>query len=789
MKRLLFFTCLFLFLFSNSLRAQNLTQTIRGTVVDKSLKTPLPGATIILPGSDPIKGSTSDVDGKFRIENVPVGRHTLRVSFLGYNEITIPNLLITSGKETVLTLEMEEKVIQGKMVEVTATTGNMEAGNEQVVSSVTTLKAEQINRFAGSRADPSRMASNYAGVVSGGDQRNDIIVRGNTPSGILWRLEGIDIPSPNHFSFTGNSGGAVSILNNNVLSNSDFITGAFPAEYGNKLSAVFDVKMRNGNNEKREHTIMAGLAGLELMTEGPVSKNGSYLVSYRFFTFDILDKLNVNIGVNGKPEFQDVNFKINLPTKKSGTFTLWGMGGKSHILIEDSKKDTSEWYGQKVYDTDFNSDMFALGLTHSHLIGKKTIGKFSLSSSGSHYHALIERVAKDQSRELDEKYDNLDMQYLTQYNLVHKASARHLFKLGINYRILSFNNENTFFSSKDGQYVDALRESGETGLLQSYGHWQFSITERLTWHSGLFYQKLMLNNSQSLEPRAAISFEPNDKQRIHFAYGLHSQSQQLVYYTYRFFDPATGKYNQSNRNIDLTKAHHFTGGYRRFLTSVLEVKAEAYYQKLFNVPVSLKQNYGWYSMLNVGADYSIFSVDSLVNEGSGHNYGIEFTVERHFEKSWYFLSTLSLFRSRYKGYDQVERPTAFDVGYVSNLLAGKEFKLDEHNKKVLSIDFKITYTGGKPFIPINVDLSKLAGGVVYDLDRVYEPRVRDYFRTDFKAGLNINRKKATHNFYIAADNLFNTQNELTRYWDSGSQTIQTEYQLGLFPYAGYRVNF
>ncbi len=299
------------------------TQTVRGVAYDKNLSTPLGEVSVIIMGTNPLLSTYSDSTGKFKIENVPVGRYDIKIQLLGYKPTLLANQLINSGKETVLEVYMEEE-IEEKEFEIKGERDKAKANNGLITGSVTNLRTEEINRFAGSRSDPSRMASNYAGVAGGGDQRNDIIVRGNSPVGVLWRLEGVDIPNPNHFTSMGSSGGAFCILNNNLLSNSDFLTGAFPSEYGNKTAAVFDVKMRNGNNEKRENTFQLGLSGIEFTTEGPISKKAgsSYMASYRFFTFEALKKLGVSIGANGVPQYQDFTMKVNMPTRKLGTILI-----------------------------------------------------------------------------------------------------------------------------------------------------------------------------------------------------------------------------------------------------------------------------------------------------------------------------------------------------------------------------------------------------------------------------------------------------------------------------------
>jgi hypothetical protein len=791
--RLIFSLIMALLCLNFSANAQQVTQTVRGTVYDKHLQSPLPGVNVIITTTDPQMGTATDENGKFRFDNVPLGRHDIKIMYTGYKETGSANILVTSGKEVILNIEMEEEIENIQEVVIVGQKDKAQANNQLAVVSATNLRTEEINRFAGSRQDPSRMASNYAGVAGGGDQRNDIIVRGNSPIGVLWRLEGVDIPNPNHFTFTGNSGGAFSILNNNLLANSDFLTGAFPAEYGNKTAAVFDVKLRNGNNEKREHTFQVGLNGLEFATEGPISKNSgsSYLASYRFLSFEALNKLGVGFGVNGIPQFQDFALKVNVPTKKAGTFTLWGIGGKSSIYIKDPEQEVDPADPYTFTTDNFSSDMFAAGITNVHTITPKTTGKVILSASGSRIKVVSSKIYDTKPEFFEFDIANTEGQYIANYTLTHKLSRRNLLKGGVIFRSIFYNNSSKYFDDADSLFKQGLDQKGTTELFQSFAHWQFRATEKLTLNSGVYYQRLALNGIQSLEPRFSAAYMLTERDRLSLATGLHSQAQNLVLYQYRFYDDKTGTYNQSNKNVGFTKSVHLVGGYQRSLTKNLKFKTEAYYQHMYNVPVSIShlEGAGVYSILNTGAEYSFYLLDSTVNTGKGRNYGLELTLERYFDKDYYFLTNVSLLRSEYQGADGVWRNSAFNIGYVVNALAGKEFHLDANNRKLLSIDFKVTASGGRRIVPVDVEASLQKGETVYDFDKAYEKQLKDYFRTDLKISYRLNKAKSNHNFFVAADNLLNTQNVLTQDWDNKAKEVKTYYQLGLYPYMGYRVQF
>ena len=341
---LLFGSVLLLFAFNAT--AQDLTQTIRGQVRDIDSQIPLIGATLMLNIGTESMGTVTDLDGKFRFESVPVGRFDLTAHYLGYEPLLLNSLLLTSGKELVLSLDLVESAIAMKEVVVTAQHDKTEALNELASVSARSFSVEETSRYAGSFYDPARMAQNYAGVSvgSGDDLNNEIIIRGNSPTGLLWRLEGIEIPNPNHFGALGNSGGGISMLSSSMLTNSDFYTGAFPAEFGNATSGVFDLNLRKGNNEKQEHALMLGVLGLEVATEGPLNRDAgsSYLLNYRYSTLAILQSLGLNPAGDALPKYQDLAFNINLPTAKMGTFSLFGLGGTNQSYFEPVA-DQQQW--------------------------------------------------------------------------------------------------------------------------------------------------------------------------------------------------------------------------------------------------------------------------------------------------------------------------------------------------------------------------------------------------------------------------------------------------------------
>lgn len=774
---------------SFTVHGQPFSQTIRGTVKDNVLQTPLPGAQIILLETDPLQGAVSDEEGRFSIRNILIGRYDIQISFVGYRPVYLKNIQVISAKETLLDIAMEEEAVSMQEVVVRGT-DKTTPFNENVLTSVQAIRPEEVNRFAGARQDPSRMVSNYAGVVGGGDQRNDIIVRGNSPLGVLWRLEGVDIPAPNHFSVAGNPGGVFSILNNNLLATSDFITGAFPAEYGNRTAAVFDLRLRKGNDEKREHTVQAGLNGLEVGTEGPIgNQGGSYLVNGRFFYTAILDALGVDLGASGIPKFIDGTFKVFLPTKNAGTFNVWAMGGDSQLNNRPSEEDKSEWDDNPVEDDNFGSSMFAMGLSHRVLYGPKTLGKISIGFSGFGSANTQEKVYLNDSSALAEELKFSEKYLSLDYSVDHKFSNKINLKSGLEHKIVSYayNMRQRSEGTTDFEYP-LQEEATESFLSSAYAliNWRPAADWQLIM--GWYGQYVHLNDTRALEPRISAAYALTSRHTLSIAYGMHSQTHPLLYYNWRTTD-STGQYNRANIDLDLQRAHHVVLGYKWLISNDWSFKTELYYQYLYDIPVSTDPDLEYYAYINLGADFNFDGRGNVANQGIGYNTGAELTLERFFDDDYYLLFTASLFDSKFRGAQSNWYNTAFNSNYVFNGLLGKAWALRGRKDKTLSADIRMTYAGNKRYVPIDLEESIAQADEQLIEELAYKKRYPDYLRIDVKINYNINRQKATHQLFIAADNITSYNNILYEYYDSDERKVKTSYQFGVFPYLGYRVNF
>ncbi len=789
-------TTLLLFI-SIIVTAQSGLQTVKGTVIDKESEMPLIGSSVELIVNGEILGTTTDLDGRFYINGVSPGRHAIRVSYLGYESQNIPNIIVSSGKEVILNIGLEESIVALDEVVIKASTPKDKAINEMAAVSARTFSLEEVVRYSGGRNDVSRLVSNYAGVSTADDSRNDIVIRGNSPTAVQWKLEGMAIPNPNHFATLGTTGGPVSALNTNLLRNSDFLTSAFPAEYGNALSGVFDIGFRSGNKDNYETTLqLAAFSGVEAMFEGPLSKNknASFVVSFRNSFVGLANELGIPIGTNATPDYRDLSFKIDLGRTALGKFEIFGIGATSDISFLATETDPNDLFAEPDSDARAQSRLGIFGIKHTALLNDKTYIRTSILASHAKNDFIQERYTDET---LSEKFqyasanDVLNRQVMNIF-LNSKQSARYTLRTGITVERMDVSTLSTDSSGNpdnngDGiEDLETVRDSEqELFLFEAYAQEKIKLSQKSTLNLGLHVQYLDFTEDLVWEPRASFSFELSDRDKINAGYGLHSQITPLPF----LFQTRTvdGEIVLMNKELEFTKSHHFVLGWDRALGSDWRSKVELYYQSLFDVPVELEQSS--FSVLNFGADFGFPSRGQLVNTGTGRNYGLELTLEKFFSNQFYGLLTSSIFASKYTGSDGIERSTAFANNFVFNFLGGKEFSIGRNN--TLTVDFKYTYAGGRRFTPVDLEASQQIDSEVLKESQAFSERYPYYMRIDFKIGIRLNsdKRKFSQQFFLDFQNITNRENVFVNRYNRVTNEVNTVYQSGFFPDIMYRVQF
>lgn len=787
--------CSFVFLLSIASGYAQRYQSLSGKVVDKESQAPLVGSVVTITDLSPIKGAVTDEQGQFFLDSIPLGKHQVVVAYMGYESATVADVLFTSAKQVVLSISLQETVHEMHEVVVKQQRDHI---NEMALVSTKTFDVQETERYAGSRSDPARMASNFAGAQGGNDARNDIVIRGNSPQGVLWRMEGLDIPNPNHFSIPGTSGGPVSMLNSKTLANSDFFSGAFPAEYGGAIAGVFDLKLRNGNKTQHEFTAQLGLLGTELAAEGPISKKAgsSYLVTYRYSTLQLFESFNFTIGTGSVPKYQDASVKLNFPIGKQGQLSFYALAGKSSIDLIVSKftKPEPELYGESDRDQYFTSNTGISGLQYVHHISPKVYLQASVGLSGNDIYAHHEKVFRDSLFRLDSLKNILGFDFkttmVTTHWLLHKKiDAKHSWRIGLINNTYLVNNVDSSrqYPTTRQDWQHRTNYKGNTSLLQAYAQYKWNIAPTWTINGGLHMQYLTHNGSFSFEPRLGARWLASERDVVTAGYGLHSQMQPL----YQYFSHLPTSTTLHNEEVGFTRSHHLVLAYERKVNKQTKLRAETYLQYLFDVPVEARVGSS-YSALNQGSSFSRDFPGVLQNTGLGYNYGAELTLERKLKGGYYLLLTGSLFDSKAKANDGIWRNTDFNTNYAANILVGTERKLGKYS--TLVIGGKLTTVGGRLYSPVDLQASIAYGDAVLIDSLRNSQRLPAYFRADLKLGARFNGKSLTHEIAFDFVNLFNTKNVLAKTYSAdlalqGKEPFFTQYQLGFLPIFYYRVDF
>jgi hypothetical protein len=783
MKKSNFLVLLFALIYTQILAQTNaMQQVVRGKIIDKETQQPIPGAIVLIANTQPLLGVSTDAKGFYRIDNCPLGQQQIVASYIGYAPFKT-QAIVNSGKEMIVNIELEENYVNIKEVEIKANNDRTKPNNEMATVSAREFSVDEANRYAGSFNDPARMAANYAGVSLTSDIRNDIVVRGNAPSGILWRLDGFDIPNPSHFSATG-IGGAISILNNNFMANSNFYTSAFPAEYNNALSGVFDIKMRNGNNEKHEFTAQVGFNGFEGNAEGPISKkNGSsYMVGYRYSVLSVLKKLGINYGTTSVPEYQDLTFKLFFPFAK-GSFSWFTVGGIGSNNIYGKNVAPTDFVGRKEFDIAFKSNMGVSACSFNYNLTPKSYLRCVAGVTYDGSALLLDTITTNATVSYRNEANNRFKQGAHTY-INTKQSARLTSRIGLIVDNIGYNSKNTRYYYSSNTAKNLFDVKGNALLVRAYAENTYKLSATLTANTGLSYMHFLLNNTQALEPRVGITWQASPLHKFGVGYGLHSKLQELPVYFIKT-TAANGDVFTTNKGLKPTQSHQTVLSYDWNINEHWRLKSEVYYQWLRNAPI--EQSATTFSMLNAGADLVLPYIDSLVSKGIGRNYGAEITLERSMNKGFYAMITGSVFKSEYKASDNVWRKTAFSSDYVANCLVGKEWKFSE--RFTLTSDIKYTIAGGRRYSPVDTLATQLAGYIVRNNNDAYSQQYQPYQRLDIRVGFRQNFKHVAHELAISLTNVTNNKNIFGIDYNPKQKTIYYTYQLTFVPILLYRIYF
>jgi len=758
---------LLVFLSTGLLYAQEFTSVVRGSVRDADTGLPLAQAIVQLDD----RGSITDEAGLFRFDGVAVGRHVLKVSFVGYQTLVVSEILLESGKESVQ--EIRLTAVGRQLQEATVSGSRPPAFN-----SVQAITAEQTLRYAATYLDPARVATSFAGVAAANDQANGLVIRGNSPNSMQWRLEGVEIVNPNHLSNAGtfsdrptSAGGGVNILSTQLMGTSYFLNGAFPAQYGNAVAGVMDMRLRKGNDERREFTAQAGLIGLDIAAEGPFSKRSkaSYLINYRYSFTGLLGAMGVNFG-GEDIRFQDLSFNLNFPTQKTGNFTVFGLGGISSNTFK-AEPDSTKWeFYKDSHNIIYKNKMGAAGITHALPVGSRTVVNTALVASGLRTsRAFYKGGVNTPEYAYPIEDDSLTKRKVTANVILnHRLAHGGRFKVGA---YLTFQHDR----------LAPLYEFEEmkSRLFQPFAEWTVPVGKNVNAEIGLAATVSKLDHPRArthrtLEPRAALRWQATAKQKLSVSYGLQSQLPLAQLYAASFSTTNLS----GNPNLGPAKVHHFVASYQRDFRQDNSLKIEAYWQEHFDVPA----NSNGFSALNL---IETRVGEPLANTGKGRNYGLEATYQKLLSRDFYMMISASVYSATYV-IDGERRKGRFDGRHTFSFTGGKEFK---SGSRIWGINTKILWLGGFRETPIDLGASKVAQQTVYVSGDPFALKLKDYFRPDLRIYRKKSRGSYSTTFALDLQNVSGTKNEAFSYYDAFQQKVVRQKQLGLIPVLSYRWEF
>jgi hypothetical protein len=742
--------------------------------------------------TNPPVGTTSDIEGNFRLEKVPVGRHDFQITFLGYEPMVLPQIAVTSGKETFLNIDLSEKIEKLQEVVIQNKDSKPLTINEMATLSARSFSLEEANRYAATFSDPARMAQNFAGVTTNNDLGNEVIVRGNSPRGILWRLEGIEVPNPNHFGNLGSSGGGITMLSGTALGQSDFYTGAFPAEYGNALAGVFDLKMRNGNADKREYSAQLGIIGAEFNAEGyfQKGKKASYLLHYRYTTTGLLLPLLPSDIAGYIPKYQDFSAKINLPTPKLGTFSFFVLGG-DNLSERKAVADTTKWKDSEADENykEYNR-MGVIGLSHLHFFNNhkmylKTVVAATtlLGQLDNSYLDSSKNYALTPIYNTDLKTNDIKLNIFLNY----KVNEKNTLRMGGDFSQTNYRLNYQRYRPKTNTWYIPFDSRGTAAFYQLYVQNKYHFNAKWTLNTGLHYSNLVLNHTDALEPRIALQYQATSKTKWGISLGQHSRPEHLSVYLLEQTLP-DGRKVTPNRSLKMPKANHLVLAFDHTLAANWRIKLETYYQYLYNIGVETDSNRS-FSMANLSNTWQLLNSNPLISNGKATNMGADLTLEKSFSNNYYFLVTGSVFDSKYSDANDKWFNTVYNSNYSLTVLGGGDYKFGKLNHKVLSFNGKFTIRGGNRYTPINEVESKRLKQEVLILNQRFEAQTEPYWRFDGSIWYQINQKNRTHTWTFELQNALNHLNIYYQYFDNQSFTIKNAYHIGILPNLNYKIEF
>lgn len=722
------------------------THRIKGTVIDKASRQPLEFINVLVLGLG--RGGVTDAEGHFNIGEVPPGIYRLQASAVGYKTILTPEYIV-STKDLTIQIETEENLTELEGVTVTASPFRRDP--ESPVG-LRVIGLQEIEKSPGANRDISRIVQSYPGVAfSPAGYRNDLIVRGGSPSENRFYLDGVEIPNINHFSTQGASGGPVGIINADLIREVNFYTGAFPTDRGNAMSSVLDFKLRDGDMERNSLKATLGASEVSLASNGHIGKKTSYLVSvrqsYLQFLFDML-------GLPFLPTFTDAQFKLKTRFNANNELTILGLGGIDNMKL-NTKLDGEKAEYILSYLPKIQQETFTLGAVYRHY-------------AGIHVQSVV--VSHSYLNNRNTKYLNNDESSTDNLSLkLHSVEQETKFRIE---NTSTFGNWKINFGANldYSQYTNTTFQrvyidEGRTFDYHTYlGMWRWGIfgtinyattDERFTASLGVRtdannFSSGMKGMGDQLSPRLSLSYRLTD--------GLYLSGNAGLYYQ---LPPYTGLGFKDNNGAWVNKYLRYMSVSQESLGlswhpgNTFELSAEGFYKQYDKIPFSIADGI---PLACKGNDYGVIGNEALSSTAQGRAYGIEILMKWLIAKKLNLASSFTLFKSEYRNNKQSEYiASAWDNRYIFNMSGTYNFP---HN---WSLGMKISCIGGAPYTPYDVEKSSLVtawnaqGRPYYDYTKYNTGRLPAFGQLDVRVDKTFYLKRCMLGFYIDLQNVTNSK--------------------------------
>jgi len=739
--------------------AQEATGTIKGVVLDQHTLQPVPGANVALLGT-PL-GAIAGDQGQFTINQAPMGVQRLRVSMIGYSERVRPDVIVQARRITSLTVHLEETPLQ--MAETTVSADFFSAAEEKAVSAVN-LNYEEIRRSPGSAQDLSRLLQALPSVNMNNDQRNDLIVRGGSPAENLVLIDEIEIPNINHFPTQGASGGPIGLLNVELISEADFSAGGFSAAYGDRLSSVMSIKLREGNRDEFDGQADLGMAGAGFVLEGPLGgSNASWLLGARRSYLDLIVDA---IGTGAVPKYSDLQGKLSWDLGPDHKLWVLGLGGFDHIAAEPEDSDEND----DRFSADY--DQYALGAAWRWLWSARGYAIVSLAQTYARFGVeeyegwtpLLLYTNDSQERTLVLRHQGT-YHWRPGHTLIWGLGFKGLFSdLGF-YAAADTNRLNTY--TPEFRLQQEVRTTKASAFLSS----EHLLLRRLRATLGLRYDYLAYNEEHDLAPRLNLSWEMDAATSINTSWGLYYQALPLSLLAQ----------DRGNRRLENLRATHYVLGLNRRLTPSTRLTLEAYLKDYAELPSDPDDPTA--SAIDAFAGFGSPLPGALVGGGEARSRGAELLIQKKLAQSLYGTFGYSYSISRYTDLLGEERNRDFDNRHLLSAIVGYR------PSPTWEFSGRWSFAGGRPYTPFDQELSTATGKGIVQRELLNRRRYPSYHRLDLQLDYRRHFRRCNLVTFFSLLNAYNRANIYTYYWDKSENAQDRIDQWRFLPVGGFELEF